>query len=144
MKKIKIILLAIIASTLTFSCSNDDNDSSSSASIIGTWQWTSSNEDGSNVILTECDLLDTIIFTDTQFTFVSHNSDNDSAPCTTESLTGTYSITGNIISTLYDEDGEVESQTAEITTLNSTTLVIKSEDTFNGQPSVDIDTYTRK
>ena len=139
MKKMKIILLAIITTSLAFSCGNDD-DSSSSNSIIGTWQWVSSIEDGENDPLTECDLLNTIEFTDTQLISVSNESDNGSAPCTSETSTFTYTIEDNTLSLTVGDEITI----LGIVTLNSTTLVLRNEDTFNGETSVTVDTYTRQ
>ena len=68
MKKITLLLgLAF----LMFSCSSDDGDDNSSSSIlttdvVGEWRLISETEDGEVIALDDCDLMNTIVFTETE------------------------------------------------------------------------------
>ncbi|GAA4882584.1 hypothetical protein GCM10023311_00830 [Flaviramulus aquimarinus] len=141
MKNLKLTLLTIITTCLTFSCSSDDDSSSSenfAELIIGTWKWTATSENGVADTLTECELQNTITFASTTYTGVEH--DNGNAPCTSYNFDGTYTIVGNTL-TLGDD---LEEDTEEIETLNSTTLVFEYEETFNNETTIYRDTYTRQ
>lgn len=135
MNYIKLPTVLILCFTLLFtSCgSDDDNNSAISASIIGAWLYTSSTYNGENDELTECDLLSTVIFTDTQLISTEYYGD---ACALTDSFTEAYSIDGNMISITFEND----TYTAEILTLNSTTLTIKDVDGSDEYT----DTYTRQ
>ena len=139
MKIFKIILLAVVTTCLTFSCSNDDDNGGDSDSIIGTWKWTSSSVNGVNDPLTECHLLNTFTFTSTAYSAVEHKS--GSAPCTANDYNGTYTISGIILTwDVNSNDPDVD----EIQTLNSTSLVLKKEENDGNSTFVYLDTYTRQ
>ncbi|TGV01571.1 lipocalin-like domain-containing protein [Flavivirga rizhaonensis] len=144
MKTLKLTLLTIITACLTFSCSSDDDSPTKSNAelIIGTWKWTEETEDGTNEVLDECDLLDTLTFTDTQVSYVSHFKENQNATtCSSITLNDIYSINGNSITS----DVELaDTNTYEIVTLNSTTLVLKFEETFNNETTVYTNTFVKQ
>lgn len=137
MKTLKLTLLVMVTTCLTFSCKSDDDGGSSgnlADLILGTWKWTAASENGVEDTLTECDLMDTVTFTSTAYSGIEH--DPGTAPCTEYDFNGTYSISGNTI--IWDGDSE---DTDEIETLNSTTLVLKYVGENN---TVYRDTYTKQ
>ncbi len=137
MKHIKKLILLTFVVLTGFACSSDDDGNSLTeenlAKIIGTWLWTASSENGENIPLDECDLLSTLAFTSTQITDMYFFGVNCGE---SESFVTNYTINGNTISVV--EGGET--YTAEITTLNSTTLTVKDIDGSD----VYIDTYTKQ
>ncbi|AUP81465.1 lipocalin-like domain-containing protein [Flavivirga eckloniae] len=141
MKTLKLTLLTIITACLTFSCNSDDDSPAKSNAelIIGTWKWTEGTQDGVAETLTECDLLDTLTFTDTQISYASH--EEGTAPCATaNTFSDTYTIDGNIITS----DIEIAlTKTYEIITLNSTTLVLKFEETENNETNIYTNTFVK-
>ncbi len=118
---------------------------------IGTWQIVSLTEDGDPVVLSECELTETIVFTSSKVTFNDAFEDFE-GECRTEEFTSPYTLEGNQISSgtglenllgdLVDVE-DLEIGTSEITTLNETTLVIR--DTFEDEEGteVDVTTYRR-
>jgi hypothetical protein len=137
MKHIKKFILLTFVVLTGFACNSDDDGNSlteqNKANIIGTWLQTAESENGENILLDECELLFTLVFTSTQVTSTDFYGDNCAM---TDTFVSNYSIDGNNISVT--EEGETF--TSEITTLNSTTLTI--EDTEDG--FVFIETYTKQ
>jgi hypothetical protein len=118
----KKIILCLLACTLIFtSCNDDDNDDTSTnqANILGNWQLSSETSNGEATTLTDCELQDFLLFeSNGNLTNTYKYGDNCEI---TETTILTYSISGNNM-TLNFED---ESNTAEITTLNATSLTLK-------------------
>ncbi len=137
MKNLKKLALITFVVLTGFACSDDDdNDSTTSqnqASIIGTWKWVASTQNGENQPLDECELLFTLVFNTSQVTETDFYGDNCEM---TETDIASYSIDGNSITVNYDG----ESFTSEITTLNNSTLTVK--DTEDG--IVFTETYTKQ
>ena len=135
MNYIKLPTVLILCLTLLFtSCgSDDDGNNNVTASLIGAWLYTSSTYNGENDELSECDLLSTIIFTDSQLISTEYYGEDCAM---SESYTETYSLDGDIISITFEN----ETFTAEIQTLNSTTLTIRDTDGTD----VYTETYTRQ
>ena len=110
MKKIIILLSAAV---LGFSCSDDDDSSDPGASseLIGVWQLVSENTSGrGDVNLTECELMNTVTITSTEFIetdIFGFSADNCSeGEVDTFSYTATATtITGNEGSFGYEVDG---------------------------------------
>ncbi|NMH88153.1 lipocalin family protein [Flavivirga algicola] len=136
MNTFKLTSLIIFATCLTFSCSKDDSPSKiNSELIIGTWKLTNASKDGETVSLTACDLLNTLLFTKTQISYISYYKGTTTV-CTSSSSISKYSISGNTVTDSY--------QSKEIMMLDSTELVLKYTVTNNGETSVMIDTYTKQ
>ncbi len=122
---------------------------------IGTWQIVSLTEDGDPVVLSECELTETIVFTSSKVTFNDAFEDFE-GECRTEEFTSPYILEGNQLSTGTDLDDlpielenllgdlvdveDLEIGTSEITTLNETTLVIR--DTFEDEEDTEVDVTT--
>ncbi len=144
MKKLNQIFLLLILG-LTMSCSSDDDSNSNSEAInaeliIGTWTWSSQSVNGVDLgELSECELLETYIFDETQVEQIDYFGD----PCE-EAFRSTenYSIDGNTIR-FSDVDDATDFYEEEITVLNATTLKIKYEEEYEGETFTNIDTYTR-
>ena len=119
----KNLLYLFLACTITLtSCgSDDDTESSNEDLIIGTWQFVSSSSNGiPNTDINECDLMDTLQFTETMLTEAYHYGENCEE---IETDTAIYSIDGDQISVTYT--GDNETLIATIETLNNNTLSIK-------------------
>ncbi len=136
MNTLKLIPSIIFTACLTFSCSKDDSPAKiNSELIVGTWRLTDSSNDGNTVTLSACDLLNTILFTKSQITYVSHFKGTTTV-CTSDSSISKYSISGNTVTDSY--------QSKEIIVLDSTELALKYVVTKNDEISVIIDTYTKQ
>jgi len=148
MKNLKILILLVLTTCITFSCKKDDDASAPPAQtaeeiaalFIGTWRYTSSTLNGADDALTECEQMSTITFVNaTEATAVDTYSDTGSAPCMEENLSATYSINNDEITTTVMINGNEESNTVKFT-INSTTLVIVDMDGTDEYR----DTYTRQ
>ncbi len=128
----KLILLALIVIT-GYACSSDDDGGDTTQqnkdNIIGTWLWTESSENGVDDPLEDCAELFTIIFTASQYTYIEYGGTN----CEDEYTDSEdYTINGNNIT--------ANGFQSEIVTLNTTTLIIKDEDSG----IVYLNTYTKQ
>ncbi len=133
LKKITLVFLCIFMAS---SCSSDDDSiaiNNLQISIIGNWLYTSSTFNGMNDPFGPCDDLSTLIFTATQVTSTEYFGNNCDQ---SDSNTETYAINGNIISVTFQGD----TYTAEIITLNATTLTLKEVEGTDEYT----DTYTRQ
>lgn len=135
MKTLKIIVLLTFSFLLTtMSCSSDDDGGINYAdAIIGNWRYTSATENGENVALDACELLETLVINASQIRITEYfgNSCEDS-----DTFSVSYTLEGNAISLT---DG-VDSESVEILMLNDTTFTIRQED----EGDVYTDTYTRQ
>lgn len=142
--KLKLSMLGLLG-VFILSCSSDDGNGSENASIVGTWNITSFqtsqsydlNDDGesSNDLVEELDCFTSVIsFTDDgTFTFMSSDIDftaqgeNDfTIECNGSStLSGTYALDGNTLTTTDEEGTEEVSVTV---TKDRLTAVIQDED----------------
>lgn len=145
MKILKRLILVAFISTLAFACNKDDDDggnnSDTSGSLIGTWKYTSSAENGvtytGNYI---CDFEETYVISATSIanSYYWDPSGDDGSDCQLEgTYTTDYSRNGNTLT--YDEG-----YSQEIKTLNGTTLVLEDSDTFEGVTIIYTETYTRQ
>jgi hypothetical protein len=93
MKKFIILFLAITDTVFTTSCSDDDEVAS--ASIQGNWKLTAESEGGVALSLDDCELEQTAYFAAAAGSLVI--LDDDTPPCTYETLQFTYVISGTNI-----------------------------------------------
>lgn len=134
MKTLKTFLIVTFISCITFSCSSDDDSTIIASDLIGTWLLTAS--DGEAIPSDACDI--TAVITSTTITSTEFYGENCDM---SDSFTPvTYTINGNIISIVNNQSDDITT----ITTLNSTTLTIRSTGTDDGEAYVDIETYTRQ
>ncbi len=132
-KKIKIIFIVLL-SILSFSCSKDDNDNSSTSTIVGKWILVSEKEIANGELISEnnwehlcSSSQDYVQFNQNgNFDWVEYNS-NCSINNSGSTNQVTWSQSGNIITFT----GDTELTTAEIQTLTQNTLVIIEELTDN-------------
>lgn len=119
MKKLKIISALALASITLFSCSSDDDSSSSSVSIEGTWKIHELKMNSVVVPFTDCDGYQTVQFTDVNAIATSYTGDD----CTTvdDVETSAYTINGNTLS-MVETDGTINATIEELT---ANTLKIK-------------------
>jgi|SRR5690554_1863981 len=120
MKLMKTLSLFLLMAVLLVGCSKDD-DSSESASLIGTWKLTAEKLNGVNEDLDACDLKTTLVFSAATLKFTAYFGEN----CE-ESFeeTGDYTRNGNTITIVFED----ETQSVEITKLTNTTLEVTDED----------------
>lgn len=126
----KFILPSLCAFTLLFSCNNDD-DSSSNASIVGTWnyvkyqtQFSKDNHIEDEDIANECTKQDEYTFSsDNKYSAIGH--DDFGGSCTIDwRENGTYQISGKTIRIEYAPNDFDE---AEIISLTDHELILKSD-----------------
>lgn len=149
MKKLNVFLLLITVTILT-SCSKDDDSSEiSAASLVGTWQWTASAENGEEYELDECDLMDTLVFSpDNTASGTYYYFDGTSCAVDVEDDAFTWSLSGDVLTATYTDDGISESYDGTITELTDTTLTIEYIDQDEDEDGniiefIYTDTYTR-
>lgn len=134
MKKPK-LLLGILIGILTFSCSSDDDNSSSEDNpIIGEWKLSSISINNENLNLNECMLEQTRTF-QTNGNLIEYFWE-EMTPCSYDTFTVQYTYEDNILVSINEEDGmngmafEI---TNEVLTLNETTLIyVETGDNFSG------------
>ncbi|AUC82199.1 lipocalin family protein [Lacinutrix sp. Bg11-31] len=148
MKILKTIFTVIIITLFTVSCgSDDDNEDSNQVTtaqnkerIIGTWKFTTSTTNGeTDTDIWICDFEDTHTFSNTSIAskYYSDPSGNNEANCELDETYNTnYTISAN---TLTSED-----YSQEILTLNSTTLVLKDVDEYDGNTYIYTETFTKQ
>lgn len=127
MKKLKVLFLSLLALTTIVSCSkDDDNDSSTSGSIEGTWQLTKEGETVKTLETVEnegnCGTTTVVFKSDKTFTVTDYYF---AETCRQFSGNGTWEKTGNTLKTT-DEEGEI-SQTP-IVELTASTLIVDNSD----------------
>jgi len=143
MKKIAILFLAITASVFTTSCDSDDD--AGSVSIQGNWKLTAESEGGVPDVLDACELEQTISFTAT--TGNLRALDDDTPPCTYETVPFTYTVSGtNITITINDIiTATLQGVIEELTTTSLRFRIIS--DSFQGvydPQDISISTYVRQ
>lgn len=143
MKYLKLPLILLLFTCVVFSCKKDDDgddapvEKTTAELIVGTWRWTSSQLDGEDVPLTECDLMDTLTIEASTLSTTSFSSTDGSAPCEADTFGPIpYTISENTVT--FTVDGE--SGVFNIESVNDTTLVILDED----EGEIFRDTYTRQ
>ncbi|SDW38760.1 lipocalin-like domain-containing protein [Aequorivita viscosa] len=120
MKIVKNLSLILLVAVALIGCSKDDNGGDS-ASLVGTWKLTAATWNG-QPDLEECDLKTTVVFTETTMT----TTDYYGTDCmSSESFTVDYTRSGN---TLKFSILGAEVDSAEITTLTASTLVVTDTD----------------
>lgn len=141
MKKLKVLFLSLLALTTIVSCSkDDDNDSSTSASIEGKWEFTHEGETLTSLDPAEsegnCGLDIYEYISGGAFKETDYYMNNEA--CTSDNDTGTWSKNGNTLTKNYTNDDEPI--TYEIIELSQTTLKLKEMDEEGTWYTV----YTRK
>ena len=121
MKKLKVLFLSLLALTTIVSCSkDDDNDSSTSGSIEGTWQLTKEGETVKTLEAVEnegnCGTTTVVFKSDKTYTVTDYYF---AETCRQYSGNGTWEKTGNTLK--LTEDGETSS--IEIAELTASTLI---------------------
>lgn len=119
------------------SCSNDDDNSSSSgvnnSAIQGKWYFSEWGyvyegiefyEDYDNECETQKDYV--------EFGSNTYNSRIHDYDCSYETEVGTYTIDGNLLKITYTEEGETVTHTSEILELNENTFKFKVTETYDG------------
>lgn len=134
MKKLKLVL-GILIGILTFSCSSDDDSSSSQNNpLIGEWRLTSISLNGENLNLNECMLEQTLTF-QTNGNKVEYFWE-EMTPCTYDTFTSQYTFENNILVSINEADGingVAYQKTNEVLTLNNTTLIyVETGDNVEG------------
>lgn len=143
MKKIALLFMAITATVFTTSCGDDDN--SPAASIVGNWKLIAESEGGVNSNISGCEL-------DQEITFAATTGsikvlDDDTPPCTFDTLPLTYTLSGSDLEFTIPGLITITAQ-AVVEELSATTLRFRViSDSFTGvYPPADIvvQTYTRQ
>ena len=129
MKKLKVLFLSLLALTTIVSCSkDDDNDSSTSASIEGKWEFTQEGESLTSLEPAEnegnCGLDITEYISGGEFKETYYYMNNEE--CKSYNDSGTWSKNGNTLTKKYTNDDEPD--TYEIIELSQTTLKLKEID----------------
>ena len=144
LKKMTLIFL-LLTIGLFFSCNSDDDDSTdisltNAELIIGSWTWTAQSLNGvDSEALSECELLETFIYDGTQVEQIDYSGN----PCVQVfTSTENYSIVGGIL-TFSDINDSTDFYSEEILELNTTTLKLKYEETFESETFIYIDSYTK-
>ncbi|WP_299888030.1 lipocalin family protein [uncultured Lacinutrix sp.] len=143
MKKLTTNLLIILFISISFSCSKDnsidDDTTLNIGSLLGVWKLTASSQNGINYKLTECDLLDLIIFDETNIIYV-YNKSGKGNKCSVQTLNKSYTLRDNIIT---EEDGtEITIQQLFITEPSS--LIIEFEEVSDNEIIIFRETYIKK
>ena len=141
MKKMTKMFL-ILTIGLLVSCSSDDSSNSDSfkTDIIGTWELTSIEANGLELI-EDTDCLDQIIFTASTVQSNEYEDNEDDKGCVLdyESDAGPYTISGNMLTGTVDD----QTITFEIIELNATTLKMSATVTEEGVTFTFIQTFKR-
>ena len=122
----QLFLSAFVAVTL-LSCSGDDNESTTqNNSILGTWQLEASSLNDQNFTLSNCQLQNTVKFTENgrvEFTYYLGNS-----TCHVDAVeTGSWSKNNNNIKITWDDsDSGAEVYSLDVTELSGNTLKWKT------------------
>ncbi|WP_378183994.1 lipocalin family protein [Aquimarina sp. SS2-1] len=151
MKIVKFFLASLIL--LSFACSSDDDSTTNSLIdgdlLIGTWQLTASVSNGEIIELDECDLQNTLEFTETGALNATVNNSSvtiDGSLICQASLTLTldYTLQGNLLTIQTGTDANI----GTIVTLTETTLILEfSYEETDGTDTVlvtDRETYERR
>ena len=147
MKKLSLFILFICTMAAVSCGSDDDGTEVSGTGLIGTWQWVSASENGVAETLDECDLQETIEFREGGIVvsrFFNSVSTNNQITCDgPETEEFGWSLAGDQLTLSFTAGTITETETATITTLNETTLIVEYRDEDNGQMLVYIETYRR-
>lgn len=143
MKKLCLLFVSVLTLGIT-SCSNDD-DSSTSASLEGKWEYFEEGVGGNGQeLLTPYDHTagcskDFAIITATTVTDHSFDMEGTPAACTEETFSTPYTRNGDTLTITMG----TESYNAQIVQLDGSTLKIKSSETVQGQTIDYITVYKR-
>lgn len=157
MKKIKFLLYLCLVTGMFIACSDDDSSTDEQQEeeteltqaelILGTWQVTGETDiDGSDVELTECDLLDTAVFTEESLVANSYeNLSNEDEPvsCSEEPIvtTSTWSIPSENFLQVERSGNTFEATILELTETTFTIEYVASEE-LNADGTVTEETAT--
>lgn len=128
MKKLSILFFAL--SLIFVSCSSDDDNNISPATIVGTWKLTSDIEDGVEYVeVGDCPVL--YIFTESTITIEEYDGANCDELFPNSDPTWSYSIENNVIIGFDTEEfqGQVDTYDYAILELTESTLKIQYEET---------------
>lgn len=131
MKKLSILLFFLITIGLTFtSCSNDNNNNASNASIVGKWEFSQHGIGpvGKEILtdrvnITECGKDYMEFLSNETYKVVLFRKDN--GQCNTSEDNGKYTKTGSTLSLKKGNIENLEPANSEIIVLNETTLKIR-------------------
>lgn len=144
MKKIALLFMAITATVFTTSC-GDDDDNSPAVSIVGNWKLIAESEGGMNSNISGCELDQEITFAATTGTLKV--LDDDTPPCTFDTLPLTYTLSGSNLGLTIPGLVSITAQ-AVVEELSATTLRFRiiSDSISGAYPPADIivQTYTRQ
>ena len=129
LSKLAAILAALVLACAFVGCSNGSDDSTSTAAYVGTYECSFSPEDGVNVSMTVV-TKDDGTFTMTQAVTYSGGSES-------ETITGTYKVSGTTVTISYEDEGGTDSVTGT-TSDNWKTIVVE----IPGEP--ESYTFTKK
>ena len=115
LSKLAAIFAALVLACAFVGCSDGSDDSTSTAAYVGTYECSSSPEDGVNVSMTLV-TKDDGTFTMTQAVTYPGGSDSDT-------ITGTYKVSGTTVTISYEDEGETVSLTGT-TSDNWKTIVV--------------------
>ncbi|MCR5454936.1 MAG: lipocalin family protein [Bacteroidales bacterium] len=133
-KRLLFSLMAVLMLSLTFiSCGDDDDDAVDyKTAIVGKWKWTHDVEYTDGKVERDRDVSD-------RNEFVEYKSDGTVVWTDGEETEqGTWFISGDKLTEVYDGDGEVS-----IISISGNTLTITSEETEDGHTYKDVATFTR-
>lgn len=144
MKKL-FTLLTLVTLTFLTSCSSDD-DNGNTSNIVGTWEYFQVGTviNGQELLTPydhetpECGN-DFIEFRANNTGIDSYFFLNDQSVCETDSITFSYTLNGLEITV--NDDGDTV--TAEILTLNDSTLKIQTVEEFEGETFIDVVVFKR-
>ncbi len=82
--KNKFLILSLLVSSFFIACSSDDDGGNNNDPIVGSWKYTGLIEDGEEIEISECDMLDTMVF-NTDGTFHSSTYYDSDSGCELDS-----------------------------------------------------------
>ena len=131
----KIIILLLSVAFLGFSCSNDDDSSSSvsSVDVLGAWSLVSESEQGELLDLNDCELNSTVSFTETEFTEVDSDIFGLDGECFEFDRIYDYFFDGNELVVTEEYEGEIEGFFEGVVSVSGDELTIDDEGTFEGE-----------
>jgi hypothetical protein len=144
MKNAKLLLAVFAAAAMFTACGDDDNGSTTSASIVGKWSYTKTGaSSGSQEVLfdydndTECASKDYVEFVEGG---AYKDVDYYGTDCSFDTDTYTWTKDGNAVTI---NDG-VTAYVLTVETLSATELKVKETYTMEGQTFNDVTVYTRQ
>jgi hypothetical protein len=144
MKKLIILFVFAVVAGLNFTSCSSDDDNTSSTSIEGKWNFSKFSTTVNGVTSPEMDYEGNETgcpkdFIEIKTGGVFVDGDYSGSSCTLDSFTGTWAKSGNTLTIT----AESETFTVELISVTSSSMKIKSSETFNGETVIVNMTFTR-